>query len=355
MKKIFLSAAAALAFTGCESYHTVGTGDYGFTYDLNLPVISGSQADIVTAATAPEPAYASLAPAPGTQGPPPQSITFYEGTEPQRQLVVTPAPGGPVGVGTASVGAAPIVTTPAPAVNEPAGAAAGTAAGPGVAEGAAVAPGVAQSPFLVGDGGGVILPATNAVTQGTNGNGIVINNTNGNNIVLTNGTSLTNATNGNIALTNGNPSTNGFVTTNFINTPTNTGVSPVAGATNNLNSLPRATGPTVGTPPGTALVPNRPIGEPAGAQISPNPNIPAGAITPSAPTQPGPTTTTTTQTSSGTQTTQIPQVNVGGALNSTPVTVPGTTPNRTAPTPQQRTLMNSRQSAPVPAAPTTKP
>lgn len=382
MKRILfgISAAGMVGLlAGCQStYDTGGVGSYGYSYDLNLPAVSGSPVALQTLGTA-TPAYVSTAPALTPQASGAQSVVFYEGAQPAPSATVvagtTPVWTAPAPV--ASIPGAVPGAAPAPTVNEAAGAATGgaVAGGTGVVGGGAVGvPGVdgGISPTVVLGGGGGFV-GTNEL-QSSNP-GVVINNTNS--VILTNGTVMTNAN------TNGFPSTNavGTITnsngtisvTNFSGGPTNfsftngntaanSGATPATGATNNQNNLPRASGPTAGTPPGTALVPNRTIGEPAGAQVSPSPNIPAGAITPSTtPTQPGPSTTaagstTTTGAATGTQTgTQtviggVVPPGAQGAQGASAQTQTGTgttvvTPNSAQQQQQQRQLLLQQQAA----------
>jgi len=324
MKKVFIFGASALLLAGCQTYSTVGTGEYGYTYDLPLSPVSGTQAELDAALRSAPSSYATVAPAPTGQVAPAQSVVFYEGAQPAQGAVAATTP---VWTAPAPVAAAPAVVpgvTANPQINEPAGAAVGA--------GGAVAPnGVVGGGFIGGGGfvgGDVAIP-------GTNGNG-GISLQNSNNISISNGIVTTNFVNTNVVSTNANTNLNNtniastnLLSTNVVTTTNGTGTS-LAGATNNLNTLPRASGPTAGTPPGTQLVPNRPIGEPAGAQISPSPSVPAGSITPTTPTQPGPQTSTSTQQGSTT-----------GAQMTTQTTVTGAqVPTAPQVNPQQRVLQN---------------
>jgi hypothetical protein len=368
MKNVFLIGAASLLLAGCETYHTAGTGEYSYSYDLGLPTVSGTQAEMQAALNEAPVGYTVAVPSTtSSTTAPAQSVVFYEGKQPAQTVVA----------GAAPVWTAPAASTATPAavpgpgvpLNEPAGATPAAAA-PGAAAGVAGAA-VEPAPAVLGGGfvGGGFVGSDGVVGDGSavrTNTGININNNNSNSVVFQTN-ALTNVAGG-ITNTNGTP-TNSFVNTNanvtnvaLTNPPSTTsnGIAqtPAGGGTNNQNNLPRAPGATVGTPPGTQLVPNRPIGEPAGAQISPNPNVPAGSVQPSNPTQPGPS--TSPQGTTGTQQT-TPQVlhgTSGGVqgpnqnrLNPQTTPTPSqwttTTPQGTVP-PQNRTLL--RNGAPAPAA-----
>ena len=280
MKNFFLFGASILLIAGCTASRSTGGNDYGYTFDMPLPTVSGTQAQLTAAMNAPSSGYATTESGGQTHGPASQSVVFYEGSQPTQGVV---AAGTPVWTSPVAPAPAPgyVPGTGAPVVNEPAGAAVGAnaAGAPMAAE--------APAPYYYGDGGSAFIAGTNGVT---NGGGINISNSN----VIgfpTNG--LTNVTGTNRFTTNTTVTTNGntvvtsnVVTSNMVaTTPTNaagTPIAPVAGATNNLNNLPRAAAPTAGNPSGTQLINQRPLGE------APTPTQSQALHTP---TQPGPTTT----------------------------------------------------------------
>jgi len=363
MKNILLFAGAAVLLAGCcgSSYETGGVGSYGYTYDLNLPYMTGSPAALQALNTIP---CSTVAEASASQFTGPastsQSVVFYEGAQGAQAGQAAVASGTPVWTAPAPVTSVPGAVPGAPIVNEAAGAAtgvpvAGGTVAPGVGE-AGVAPTV-----VLGDGGGGFV-GTNGAFLSTNP-GVVINNTNsviltngtGMNVTNTNGIPMTNSfggitnSNGSIAITNFSGGPTNFAFTNGTATPQNgTPAAPVAGATNNLNNLPRAAGPTIGEPAGTSLVPARPLGQPP--TVSQSQAISGTTTTPNTPTQPGPSTSTTgstPQTGNGTGT----QTVIGGQVpNTVPIgtsTTPQTGTGTTVVTPgtsaaQQRMLLNQR-------------
>ncbi len=374
MKTVLLFAAAAMLLVGCESpYETNGVGSYGYTYDLNLPHMSGSPAALQALNETPGTPVVAGSPTLGPlpPGPAAQSVTFYEGAQAPQTAVAATTPTWTVPAPVTSVpGAVPGVVTGVQGVpvNEAAGAAAGE-----------VAPQTAApvGGGFFGDGGVTIvgsngLPTSQTVfpTNITISNIIVTNltNTGGN----TNGAPMTNAVG---AITNANGST---VITNFTGGPSNfaltngTSFTPVPGATNNLNNLPRANATAPGAPSGTTLVPARPLGQPPTpfqSQV-----ISGTTTTPNTPTQPGPTTTEAAGAATGNATviggglgvqqnttTGTVQQNTGTAGTTTQGTTTQSSSGATTTTPtssaaqqqQQRILLQhqaaQRQAAPAPA------
>jgi hypothetical protein len=362
MNKLFLFGASILVLAGCNTTNNSGLGDYGYTYDMELPTVSGSQAQL-TAALDNRPTDYALIDQSQSQHPASQSVVFYEGAQPPRGAVAAGTP----------VWTSPVAGTPppayvpgapgAPVVNEPAGAGVAAGAAPAAAE-----PGV---PYYYGDGGSATIFPSNGVTAGTNGGGINISNSNivgigtnfftntstnitGTNITTTNITG-TNLPMTNVVMTNGNQllRSNGVIT-NFAATPTNPVVTtnPLVLATNDLNNLSRATNSLVGNPPGTPLVTNRALGQ------GPTPAQSQNLTT--TPTQPGPIneaagasagTGTTTQTPAQGATGTTTANGLGGTLG--PRTI--LTPQQQAVQQQQLQQRQQQQQQAQPARPMTRP
>lgn len=323
MKNLFLFGAAILGLAGCTT-NTAVTSDYGYTFDDSLPVVSGTQAQLTAAINATPSGYAYVESPGVSHGPNSQSVVFYEGTQPSSGVVA----GTPVWTAPVAATPAPAYIPGAPVVNEPAGAAVGN-----VGAGVAGAPVAGGYPYYGADGS-VFIGGTNANVVGTNAGGINISNAN---IVNIPTNAFTNRGT-NMSTTNMSSITNGFVPTNNVvvsnvtvrsnltaNANTNgTAITPAAGATNNLNNLPRANAQTVGNAQGTQLINQRSLGNaptPVQSQVA------NGQIT--APTQPGPVTTEAAGASTGTGTgTQTTPQNTTLGPNNVQTSVSASTPNQ---------------------------
>src|SRR5436190_21342936 len=92
MKTLFLFGASILLLTGCQVYHSAGVGDYGYTYDMPLPAVSGTQAQLTAAINATPSGYATVDSGGQSHGGGSQSVVFYEGAQPARGVVAAGTP-----------------------------------------------------------------------------------------------------------------------------------------------------------------------------------------------------------------------------------------------------------------------
>src|SRR3954469_25403532 len=104
MNKLFLFGASILVLAGCNTTNNSGLGDYGYSYDLELPTVSGSQAQLTAALDNRPTDYALTDQSPSLHLAS-QSVVFYEGAQPPRGAVAAGTP----------VWTPPVAATPPPA------------------------------------------------------------------------------------------------------------------------------------------------------------------------------------------------------------------------------------------------